>query len=139
MKFNPRIAIWHRHPGSKICRTNEYLMRKGSVRRLLFRIHAIANWAALHENNWMVPIFARHSGGQTDDEFSLNPPQDEFKTVSRNVMAFIHNDVAVICNAIVHHSLANDALDQCHVEDSCALFASAANSADVFGRQVEKC
>ena len=109
-----------------------------SCRRLRFGVHPMPHGAALHEDDWMMTVLARHRRGQPQDESRLRPTDHLLKAVRRQMVAFIDDHLAVLGDAIVHDTLADEALNDRHVEQPGRLVAAAANAADRLGREVEK-
>ena len=97
---------------------------------LYFRVHAMADRAALHKNDRVMPVFARDCGRQSGHEFRLGPSNDEFKTVRRNVMAFIYNDLTIVCHPVIYHVSPNETLNQSHIQSACQLLSSAPKPAN---------
>ena len=108
MELNARIGV-RRKGRAKIGWADKNLMGEGSCRRLGFRVSAMTNRAALHENDGVVTVLARHSGRQTRDELRFGAADGKFKAPRRDMMAFIHDDMAVVRHAIIHHIVANQA------------------------------
>ena len=54
------------------------------------------------------------------------------------MMAFVHHQMSVVAYQILHHVLADDALDQCHVDVTGEFFSAAAPAADFLWRDPEK-
>lgn len=52
-----------------------------SCRRLSFCVHTMPHQAALHENDWMMTVFARYRRGQAQDKSRLRPTDHLFKAV----------------------------------------------------------
>ena len=52
-----------------------------SCRRLRFGVHPMPHGAALHEDDWMMTVLARHRRGQAQDESRLRPTDHLFKAV----------------------------------------------------------
>jgi hypothetical protein len=48
---------------------------------LLFRIHAVADGAALHEDDRMMAVLAYHCGGKSEDETRFRSTSDQFETL----------------------------------------------------------
>src|SRR6266516_992262 len=90
--------------------TDVDLVSKGSRRCLAFRVNAMANGTALHENDWMMSVLSRDGCGQTGDKLRLGPASDHFKTVRRKMMTFINDHLAVISYAVVHDAFPNQTL-----------------------------
>ena len=94
--------------------------------------------AALHEDDWMMTVLARHRRGQAQDESRLRPTDHLFEAVRRQVVTFIDDHLPVIGDAIVHDIFADEALNDRHIEQPGRLVAAAANAADRLRREVEK-
>ena len=92
------------------------LVSEGSRRGLAFRVNAMANGTALHENDRVMSVLSRDGCGQTGDKLRLGPASDHFKTGGREVVTFIHDNVAVISHAVVHDALPNQALYERYVQ-----------------------
>src|SRR6266567_8664578 len=81
------------------------LVSEGSRRCPAFRVNAMANGTALHENDRMMSVLSRDGCGQTGDKLRPGPASDHFKTVGREVVTFINDDMAVVSYAVVHAAL----------------------------------
>ena len=110
-------------------------VRKRTCGRLCPGIDPMTNRPALHEDDRMVAIFAGDRRGQARDELRLCPADDLLETLSGQVVAFVNNQMSIICHQVTYHVLANQALDDRDVQRPCRLLSSAADSADGFGRQ----
>ena len=109
-----------------------------SCRRLRLGIDSMPHGTALHEDDWMMTVLARHRRGQAQDESRLRPTDDLFEAVRRQMVAFIDDHLPVIADAIVHDIFTDEALNDRHIEQPGRLVAAAANAADRLGREVEK-
>ena len=101
-----------------------------SRERLCFGIHAMTNRPALHHDDGMMPVLALRRGGQARDVTRLHLPQYLLETHRRKVMAFIHNDVAVVCDEVVHDLFAVQALNDGNVNHAAGTSPTAADLAD---------
>ncbi len=72
--------------------------------------HAVANRDTLHEDDRVVTVLSCRSCRETDDIAGLNFSHYLFKCKSREVMAFVHNDVSVFCNGVLY-----GLLRRCHI------------------------
>ena len=54
------------------------------------------------------------------------------------MVALIHNQMAVIGNAIIHRLFANQALQESHIQGAGQRFAASAQTADCLWRQIQK-
>ena len=88
------------------------MMAEGPSRRLPPRINAMPHWTALHEDNWMVPVLARDGRRQTGDEFCLGTARDQFKAARGEVMAFIHNQMAITPYPVIDRAFVTEALNE---------------------------
>lgn len=68
---------------------------------LLFR-ETIANRPQLHEHNFLMPILPHGRGRQSIDVFGFYVPKDIFEGIGSGVMAFVHDDHAVIGYSLVN-------------------------------------
>src|ERR1700730_4073404 len=93
-------------------RTNTNSVLEGTTRRLLLGINMIADRAALHEDDWMVTILPSHSCGQPGDEFCPCPTSHLLKTVGRQMVAFVNDQMAVFGQTVVHNAFAYQALNK---------------------------
>ncbi len=94
--------------------------------------------SALHEDDRMMTILPRDRCGKAQDESRLRPTDDFFKAPRGEMVAFIDDHMAVIGDAIVHDTFANQALNDCHVDHPGRLLSTAANAADRLHRKVEE-
>ena len=137
MKFSPRIRIGC-FGRSKTCGTNENLVREWSRSLLALCVNAMADRAALHEDDRMMAVLASNRRGQTGDEFRFGSPCHQLEAMGGKMVAFIDDQMPITANAIIYHSLANKTLDQCHIQRSSQLFPPAAEAADGFAGQTKK-
>src|SRR5436309_1375248 len=100
-------------------------MFKWTGRRLLPGIDMIADRPALHEDDGVVTILARYSGGQTRHKSCLDPARHLLKTVGRQMVAFIDNKMAIICYAVVHDAFTHQALDKRDINQASGFVPSA--------------
>ena len=96
------------------------------------------HWAALHEDDRVVAVFAGKSGGQADHESRFGPARDEFKAQSGQMMTFINHQVTVISDPIVHCAFVNQALHKGYIQHAGELFPPASKASDGPGRHAEK-
>src|SRR5882757_8419886 len=130
-----RIGLTQR---SKASRPYQHNVFEWTRCRLLFGVDAMAQRATLHKYDGMMPVFSRHSCGQTGDESGFGVASDLLETVSGEVMAFVHNHVSIMPNYFIHFPLVDQALDRCNIEDSGRRFAPASDPADSAWRQPQK-
>ncbi len=79
VKFHARVGIGRRNR-AKTGWTDQDLMRERPRGSLGFRVHTMANRAALHENDRVVTVLASHRGRQTGHKFRFGAADDQFKT-----------------------------------------------------------
>src|ERR1700722_9146007 len=82
------------------CAPENDLMVEGSSRRLLLGIDAMTDWTALHEDNRVVSILPGHRRRQAKDVSGLCLSCDGFETHSRQMMAFVDDNMSVFGNLI---------------------------------------
>ena len=80
-------------------------------------------------NGEMSRAFAGIAGGLAQMH-SRGPASHLLKAVRGQVVTLVHDEVAVIRDRIVDGSLADQALNQRHVDRACALLASASDVSD---------
>ena len=113
-------------------------MLEGAGRRLTLGINAMADGAALHEDNRMMTVFATDRRGQPGDKLGFCLSYDLLETVSRHMVTFIDDDVAVRSHAIAHDPFVYETLNDCHIQRPCRLFAATSNSANGLWRTIQK-
>lgn len=97
------------------------------------------NRATLHEDDWMVTIFAGHRRGQSEDIARFRPADHKLKARRRKMMALIDNQMTLVRYHVGYFTSAHEALDQCDINDTSRLAASAADNADILRIDIEKC
>ena len=90
----------------------------------------MTHWATLHEDDRVMPVLAGDSRRQSGDIPRLRSAGDKLKACSGQVMALIDDKMAVVGNDIVDFALANQALDQRHVDHTSGFAFSGADGAD---------
>lgn len=113
-------------------------MCEGPRGRLRFRVNAETHRTALHEDDWMMPIFTRDGRRKAQDKLRLGAACHRLKADGRKVMAFIHDEMPIPGDKIIDHALVNEALDHGDIDDTCRLTHATANLADTPFGQVEK-
>lgn len=68
---------------------------------LLFR-ETIANRPQLHEHNFLMPILPHGRGRQSIDVFGFYVPKDIFEGIGSGVMAFVHDDHAIVLHPFIY-------------------------------------
>ena len=99
----------------------------------------MSNGAALHEDDRMVAIFARHRRGQPEDISRLCPPGHELETRRREMVALVNDKMTVVRHQVGYFASTHEALDQRDINDARRLAASAADDADVLRIDIEEC
>src|SRR4051794_34509969 len=66
------------------------------------RAHADSHWTALHLDDWIVAILVRRSGRETDGVLSFDLPNHLLERERRDVVAFVHDPMAVLGDQILH-------------------------------------
>src|SRR5882672_6958000 len=92
------------------CRADDHMMSKWTRRCLLPSVDTMPDRPALHEDDGMMAVLARDGGGEAGNELGLGPARNQFKAASRHVMTFIHHQMPVGANSIIHYAPANEAL-----------------------------
>ena len=86
------------------------------------------NGSALHENNWMMAVFAGDRRRQPKNKARLSPPVP-VQNLTRTVGGTIYDEMPVIANDVVNFSFSHQALDEGHIDDSGRPALAAANGA----------
>ena len=110
-----------------------------STGRLRARVNAMSNRAALHENDRMVAILARHGRGQPEDISRLCPAGHKLKARRRQMVAFVNDKMTIVRHQVGYFALPHEALDQRDINDTGRLAAPAADDADILRIDIEKC
>lgn len=84
-------------------------------RRLPPSIHAEADWAALHEDDRMMPVLPHRRRREAEDVARFHLPHHRLEAERGKMMAFIHDDVAVVGDEIAHGIFADHALEDCDI------------------------
>jgi hypothetical protein len=98
---------------------------------LRFRIYPVMDWPALHEDDRVMAILARHRGREPKDIARLVSARDQLEADGRKMMAFVDDQVAVIGDEVANLAIANEALDQRDVDPPCRLALYATDRADI--------
>jgi hypothetical protein len=106
--------------------------------RFSFRIDAMPNWAALHEDDRMVAILSRDSGGEAKNELRLRTSDNLFEAMRGEMMAFVNDQMPVLRDAIIDNAFAYETLNHSNVELPCRFPPATPNLADVPTVDVKK-
>lgn len=98
----------------------------------------MSDGTALHEDDRVMAILPRHGRGQANHELSLRPTNHLLKAVRRQVVAFIDDDLPILADAVINDPLADEALNDGHVEQPGRLVSAVANSSDRLSRQIQE-
>jgi hypothetical protein len=96
------------------------------------------NWAALHEDDRVVAILSRDSGGEAKNELRLRTPDNLFEAMRGEMMAFVNDQMSIMRNTIIDDALSHEALDYSDINSSCRLAAPASDPADVTAPHVQE-
>src|SRR5947208_3238272 len=114
-------------------------MGKGAPVRLSLGAHPMSHRAALHPDDRMVPVLSRYGCGQTQNKSGFRAPHDLFETMSRQMMAFVHDQVTVFANEIFNNPFADETLDYCNVDPACWFAPSSTKSSNLVALDFQKC
>ena len=92
----------------------------------------MANRPALHDDDWVMPVFALRRCGQAGDVTPIHLSENLLETYGGKVMALVHNDVTIVGDHIVHDLFAIQALNNGHINHPAVIPATAADLADAF-------
>src|SRR5580698_8095535 len=87
----------------------------------------------------MMSVLALRCCCQTRDETRLHLPQYLLETHCRKMMAFIHNNVPVVGDQVVHDLFAVQALNDSNVNNATCPSPTASDLADTFDGQIQEC
>src|ERR1022692_816166 len=79
---------------------------------------AIANRPALHQDDRLMAVFSGRRRREANDVPGLDLLHDLFKSECRDVMALVHDDMAILGDEILDFPLPLKALDHGHVNDA---------------------
>src|SRR6185503_4763302 len=94
LEFLAHVRVW-RIGAAKAGRAQDDVVDKRSRLGLSPGVNPVANRAALHEHDGMMPVLARDRRGQSRDKSRLCPTGHEFKTVRRDVMTLIDDEMPI--------------------------------------------
>lgn len=113
-------------------------MIERAVSSLVPGVYGKANRTQLHFDDWMMTVTALRCGGQAGDEACSDFSQYTLEVHCGEMVAFIHNDMAIVGHQIIHFILAHDTLDHGNVELAVGFTLATTNSSDVTGIQSKK-
>src|SRR6266540_3915808 len=100
--------------------------------------HPVSHRTALHEDDWMVPVFARNRSGQAGHIPCFGAACDQFKASRGKMMAFIHHEMTVIRYSIINGPFVHEALHKRHIQTPGELLPPTTEASNCFQRQTEK-
>ena len=109
---------------------DHHAVRKGALGRLLLGVNAVSNRTAVHEDDRVMTILARQGGRQPRDVSRLGTSGNLLEAGRREMMAFVHDQMPVPANSIVHHAVAHQALHQCHIQCAGGLLLPSPDATD---------
>lgn len=127
-----------RPPRAEPRRLHEDDVRERSRDGLGPRIHTMAHGSALHRDDGMVTVLARHGRRQPHHEPGLRLSDHRLEGLRRHVMALVNDDVAIVGDAIIDHALLGEALYEGDIDRPRRASASTAHPADRFRRETEE-
>src|SRR6056297_1661897 len=98
----------------------------------------MAHRTTLHEDDRVMPVLSGDCRRQSRDIARLRSAGDKLKACSGQVMALIDDKMAVIGNEIVNFALANQTLDQRHIDHSGRFTLSGTDGADLLRVDLQK-
>ena len=100
LKLEPPVGL-RRAGRLKWCRLYQRVVLEGAGSRLGLGVHAVPNRTALHEDDWMMTIFARDGRGQPEDEPCLGLASHLLEAMGGEMVAFV-DDEAPVSNKVRH-------------------------------------
>ena len=113
-------------------------MLEWASERLRLCAGLVTDWAALHENNGMVPVPASYSGGKSKHKLRSCFARHRLKTHRRQVMALVDNQMSVVRHQISHDITAHQTLQHGHVNHTAGIAFTASNPSDCGVLKIEK-
>ncbi len=137
LELQTPVGLWDSkgHEGRRL-HEHDVLERAGGG--LCPWVDTMPNRSALHEDDRVVTVLARHGRGQTEDEPGLRLAGDALEALRRQMVALVDDEVPVVGDAIVDDALSDQALDDGDIEPAGGAIAPAANAADRFRRDAEE-
>src|SRR5262249_21173484 len=117
LKFHSNI-LFRRVNISEARRPNDNVVDERASRGLLSCIDEVTNGTTLHEDNWVMTVLSGHGGRKTGHESGLGAARHEFKAVGGHMMAFVHDQMAVAPDPVIHDPVPHEALHQRHVDET---------------------
>ena len=71
------------------------------------RVDPKPNGSALHENNWMMAVFAGDRRRQPKNKARLSPPSDQFEADGRQVVALIDDELPIVADEVVNFAFSH--------------------------------
>src|SRR4030042_4219721 len=90
--------------------------------------------ATLHYNDWLMSITPVWGRGQPNNIFCIGFHHDPFKRKSRNMVALIYNNLAIILNSAVYSTFFIQTLDHCNINNIGCPVSSSPNLTYIFNR-----
>src|SRR4030042_5043521 len=98
----------------------------------------ISHRATLHCNDWLMSITPVRGSGQTSNIFCISFHHDSFKRKSRNMVALIYNNLAIILNSAVYSTFFIQTLEHCNIYNIGCSVSSSTNLPYIFNWQRKK-
>ena len=113
-------------------------MIEGPRGSLVPGIHTKPDRPALHHDDRVVSVFSNRGGRQAENVPALDPFEHLLEGESGNVMALIHDDMAVFGDQILHSPSTIQALEDRDVDVPCPAVRSPSDPAHRIRRQSQK-
>ena len=137
LELDSRVCCWEVRR-AEARGANQHMVSERPRGRLLPGVVTVAHRAALHEDDRLMAVFARGRGGEAGNIARFGAAGDQFKAARREMVAFIHHQVAVRSNTVMHDTLPHQALNEGHVDTAGEVLPAASEPADGLGRHIEK-
>jgi hypothetical protein len=102
-------------------RPHENTVFERAPTRFSFRIDAMPNWATLHEDDRMVAILSRDSGGEAKNELRLRTSDKPVRSYARRDDGIRQRSNAVLRDAIINNAFAYETLNHSNVRASLSV------------------
>src|SRR3989338_7281253 len=86
------------------------MLKRSFFHSILCR-HLIPDGPTLHNDNWVMAVFPEGSRCQAQDIFCFNLLHHLFETKSRDMVTFVHNNLAIVLHQVLYFSLPEKTLE----------------------------
>ena len=136
-EFTARVGLGF-SSRAKTCRPHEHTAGKRLLNGLIAAVGPIPHGTAVQTHDRMVAVLAHNRCRQPRNVLRLGAAHHQLKAACRHMVAFVHDQEAVVGHSVVHLALLHQALHQSNVQHSRKLFAPSAQTTDAIVADVQK-